>query len=85
MKYIHLECLQKWLRLKLQLHHNDNCLIYMWKNLECELCKFNYPPVFKSDDAVYDLVELSKPRDVPYMLLEISQKKYEVASEREKC
>ena len=33
----------------------------MWKNLECELCKFNYPHVFKSDDVVYDLVELSKP------------------------
>ena len=50
----------------------------MWKNLECELCKFNYPPVFKSDETVFDLIELSKPKDNPYMLLEISQKKYEV-------
>lgn len=49
----------------------------MWKNLECELCKYNYPPLFKSDETFFDLVELSKPKDVPYMLMEITQKKYE--------
>ena len=50
----------------------------MWKHLECELCKFNYPPVFRSDDAFYDLVELSKPTDIPYLLMEIKLKRYDV-------
>jgi hypothetical protein len=44
----------------------------MWRNLECELCKFNYPPIFKSDERVFDLVELSKPKEHPYVLLEIT-------------
>lgn len=46
----------------------------MWKNLECELCKYNFPPKFKSDNAYYDLVELSKPKDYPYLLMEFSNK-----------
>lgn len=46
-------------------------MIYMWKNLECEICKFNYPPVFKSDQHIVDLVELSKPTEQAYVLMEI--------------
>lgn len=45
------------------------------KNLECELCKFSYKPVFESDGVKYDLVELSKPSNIPYLLLEIKSKK----------
>ena len=36
--------------------------------------EFNYPPKFKSDDAYYDLVELSKPNDYPYLLMEFTNK-----------
>ena len=47
-------------------------MIFMWRQLECELCKANYPPVFKSDNVFYDLVELIKPKDIPYLLLDIA-------------
>lgn len=77
-KYIHLECLKKWLKAKLHTRQSEHSVIYMWKNLECELCKFTYPPVFKSDEGFYDLVELSKPTDYPYVLMEITQKRYDV-------
>ncbi|CAD8094575.1 unnamed protein product [Paramecium sonneborni] len=73
-KYIHLECLKTWLRMKLENRQSDNCIVYLWKNLECELCKYNYPPKFKSDDAYYDLVELSKPNDYPYLMMEFTNK-----------
>ncbi|CAD8059679.1 unnamed protein product [Paramecium sonneborni] len=73
-KYIHLNCLKKWLKLKFQTKHSNHCMIYMWKNLECEICKFNYPPIFKSDDHVFDLIDLSKPVDQPYILMEMIQK-----------
>ncbi|KAM3128783.1 hypothetical protein pb186bvf_019131 [Paramecium bursaria] len=81
MKYIHLECLKKWLRSKLHYRQSDYCTTLLWKHLECELCKFNYPPVFRSDDAFYDLVELSKPTDIPYVLMEIKLKRYDNANE----
>ncbi|CAD8118512.1 unnamed protein product [Paramecium sonneborni] len=73
-KYIHLECLKTWLRMKLENRQSDNCIVYLWKNLECELCKFNFPPKFKSDDAYYDLIELSKPNDYPYLMMEFTNK-----------
>ncbi|CAD8140008.1 unnamed protein product [Paramecium pentaurelia] len=80
-KYIHLNCLKKWLKSKFQTKQSDHCIIYMWKNLECELCKFNYPPIFKSDEGVFDLIELSKPTEYPYILMEITQKRYEEMQE----
>jgi hypothetical protein len=39
--------------------------------------------VFKSDGNTYDLVELSKPKGVPYMMLEFFQKKYQERDNRE--
>ncbi|CAK88071.1 unnamed protein product (macronuclear) [Paramecium tetraurelia] len=77
-KYIHLNCLKKWLKLKFQTKHSNHCMIYMWKNLECEICKFNYPPVFKSDQHIVDLVELSKPTEQAYVLMEIIQKRQDM-------
>ncbi|CAD8048206.1 unnamed protein product [Paramecium primaurelia] len=77
-KYIHLNCLKKWLKLKFQTKHSNHCMIYMWKNLECEICKFNYPPIFKSDEHIVDLIELSKPTDQPYVLMEIIQKRQDL-------
>ncbi|CAD8078261.1 unnamed protein product [Paramecium primaurelia] len=74
-KYIHLECLKTWLRMKLENRQSENCIVYLWKNLECELCKYNYPSKFKSDDSYYDLVELSKPNDYPYLMMEFTNKK----------
>ncbi|CAK86321.1 unnamed protein product (macronuclear) [Paramecium tetraurelia] len=73
-KYVHLECLKIWLRMKLESRQSDNCLVYLWKNLECELCKYNYPSKFKSDDTYYDLVELCKPNDYPYLMMEFKKK-----------
>ncbi|CAD8144799.1 unnamed protein product [Paramecium octaurelia] len=72
-KYIHLNCLKKWLKLKFQTKHSNHCMIYMWKDLECEICKFNYPPIFKSNEHHFDLIELSKPIDQNYVLMEIIQ------------
>ncbi|CAD8157402.1 unnamed protein product [Paramecium octaurelia] len=73
-KYVHLECLKIWLRMKLESRQSDNCLVYLWKNLECELCKYNYPSKFKSDDTYYDLAELCKPNDSPYLMMEFTKK-----------
>ena len=39
MKWIHLECLRKWLINKIEIVEDDVIRIYAWKDLNCELCK----------------------------------------------
>lgn len=44
MKYIHVKCLQFWLASKIQVKQtSENCKTLNWKNIECELCKFEFP------------------------------------------
>lgn len=38
MKFIHLKCLNKWMKSKMNTD-NYNCITLLWKNFECELCK----------------------------------------------
>lgn len=39
MKWIHLECLRKWLINKIEIVEDEVIRIYAWKDLNCELCK----------------------------------------------
>lgn len=39
MKYIHLECLREWLEGKKHMKETPVVNSYIWKNLECEICK----------------------------------------------
>jgi len=43
MKYIHVLCLQKWLKSKLHVKQTGFSTSVYWKTLECELCKTSYP------------------------------------------
>ncbi len=47
MKYIHVKCLQQWLKSKLHTKHSSNSIAIYWKTLECELCKTPYPSKFE--------------------------------------
>jgi len=43
MKYIHVKCLQMWLKSKLHTKASGSTIFTFWKTLECELCKTPYP------------------------------------------
>lgn len=44
MKYIHVNCLQLWLASKIQIKQSSECCKTLsWKNIECELCKYEFP------------------------------------------
>ena len=45
MKYIHIKCLQQWLKSKLHIKQANNSTSVYWKTLECELCKTPYPSI----------------------------------------
>lgn len=46
MKFIHLECLQKWLRGKTIIKQNPISTTVVYKSLACELCKTVFPGFF---------------------------------------
>jgi hypothetical protein len=42
-RYVHLECLQRWLTSKCQVTEGGSFTSYFWKSMQCELCKKVYP------------------------------------------
>lgn len=50
MKYIHLKCLQEWLNSKKITKETAITKTYLWKSLDCELCKTTYPNHVRTGD-----------------------------------
>ncbi len=53
MKFIHVLCLQKWLKSKLHIKQTSFSTSVYWKTLECELCKTTYPSTNTYETQVY--------------------------------
>jgi hypothetical protein len=51
MKYIHLSCLKEWLEGKKHMKETPAVNSYIWKNLECEICKTSYQESTKLKDG----------------------------------
>ncbi len=47
MKYIHITCLKEWLEGKKHMKETEVVNSYIWKNLECEICKTSYADLSK--------------------------------------
>ena len=45
MKYIHVDCLKEWLEGKKHMKETAIVNSYIWKNLECEICKASYTDI----------------------------------------
>lgn len=43
MKFIHLNCIQNWLKSRLNVRQSGQSISFYWKNFDCELCKKSYP------------------------------------------
>lgn len=43
MKYLHIKCLQNWLRTKLKVQTHSQFLLIEWRKFECDLCQFVFP------------------------------------------
>jgi RING-variant domain/FHA domain len=71
-KYIHLQCLQQWLKTKSVLKNvsNSACITYTLKQIECELCKAILPDALKHENQVYDIWDFIKPNFKNYLVLE---------------
>lgn len=70
MKYIHFECVRKWLKSKITMRTIGSVVSYYWKLLSCELCKENLPNSIIINGRICDLVDVHRPSS-PYLLLEV--------------
>ena len=77
MKYIHLECLRIWLKSKIESRFSSKIMIFKLSSIECELCKSHIPGInyLKADlilfnNELYDILELEKPHNTNYIILE---------------
>jgi hypothetical protein len=52
--------------------------VYIWKNLQCELCKTNFPSYLNFNGRQYDTVEIPKP-EPPYILMDILSREKNVS------
>lgn len=61
LKYIHLSCLQHWLKSKsiLVTTSNENCTVFTFNQIECELCKQIFPDFVKVDNTYYQIFDFS--------------------------
>jgi len=71
-QYVHMKCLKQWIDSKKSRVENSGsiCLYFNYKKLSCEICKENLPYAIKLDDQEHEIVEIKKPQDTPYLLLE---------------
>lgn len=70
-QYVHLKCLQNWLsRSRLEFAYEE-CTTTIYKTSSCELCKAKYPDQISIHGQKYEIFEIKRPKDVPYLILEV--------------
>ncbi len=68
-RYIHLQCLKKWIQQRIRVEQHSSSIVVHWKSLSCELCKTPYPFAVYFDGKIYELVEVSLPPP-PFVVFE---------------
>jgi len=70
LQYVHLKCLQEWVKSRLNLLENKNMILTItWKNLNCELCKSLLPFSVKHNGEEFSLLGFDN-KYTKYMILE---------------
>jgi len=71
-EYVHLKCLKHWIDSKKSTIENSEnvCLSFNYKKLSCEICKESLPYTLKFGPQEYDIIDIKKPTNLPYMILE---------------
>ena len=59
LRYIHLECLRHWIGTRnwTRVENNENCCIYLIKEVDCELCKNKLPDYIRHKNKLYKINE----------------------------
>lgn len=72
MQFVHIQCLQQWLRSRFETKTPSQCVTTItWKTLECELCRKPYPATLTANNRRFDLIDFPKPESDSWIVLEI--------------
>ncbi len=66
-KFVHIKCLQDWIKVKKKMNAAATCLC--WKKLFCEICKDPLPDLVEINKQKKEVVPFHRPEN-PYILLE---------------
>ena len=71
MKYIHLNCLRKWLtsKVNIKISSDNNIYYYSFQHLECEICKSIIPEQVEYRGKIISLLDF-KDIEPPYLILQ---------------
>ncbi len=69
MKYVHFKCIQSWVQEKIEITEDDLVLIYVWKELKCELCQTTLQLNHMIGNRCVHLLEI-RPMKGSYILFE---------------
>ena len=70
-RYIHLKCLQEWLGRSRFDYDQQESLTTIYKISSCELCNTKYPDQVNINGEKYEIFEIERPKDIPYLVLEV--------------
>ena len=61
MKFIHINCLEKWISTRscIEVDKNNNCSVYIIKEVECELCKTKLPDFVNHKGKLFEILNLN--------------------------
>ena len=61
LKYIHLKCLKHWIitRSCIKVEENDCCSVFLFKEVECEICKSKLPDLINHKGKLFSLLDFS--------------------------
>ena len=61
LKYIHLKCLKHWIitRSCIKVEENDCCSVFLFKEVECEICKAKLPDLINHKGKLFSLLDFS--------------------------
>lgn len=62
LKYIHLKCLKHWIftRSCLKVENNECCSVFVFKEVECEICKTKLPDLVSHNGKLHSLLDFSE-------------------------
>jgi len=69
-KYVHLKCIQNWVKSKLNMQQNKNIVTIFWKNLYCELCKKKFPLNITHHGQELSLIPIGNKISGSYVVIE---------------
>lgn len=73
MKFIHLKCLQQCLRSRINIRTTEKVVSFIWKSLDCELCKKPFPHSLNINGTRIELIDIPKP-DARFIVFELLRK-----------